>query len=147
MKSGVYAFFNKTDKKVYVGSSKDIITRKEKHLKDLRKKRHHNAALQYDWSNGDDFDFKIWLLSEYCSTISCVFPKTCTYAGPWPGNDGRTCARPHPPSCASHPRDHCHRLHVSGRWRSPVPHTRTSGQGPRSPRGCPLLPVAPAACH
>ena len=64
MKSGVYAFFNKMDKKVYVGSSKDIINRKEKHLNDLRKKRHHNAALQYDWSNGDDFDFKILEICE-----------------------------------------------------------------------------------
>lgn len=64
MKSGVYAFFNKNNKKVYVGSSKDIITRKEKHLKDLRKKRHHNAALQYDWNNGDNFDFKILEICE-----------------------------------------------------------------------------------
>ena len=63
MKSGVYAIFNKKENKVYVGSSKDIETRINKHRNDLKKKQHHNSALQYDFNEGAIFDFEI--LSTY----------------------------------------------------------------------------------
>lgn len=59
MKRGVYAIFNKKENKVYVGSSKDIITRKKKHFNDLKKNQHHNSALQHDYNNGDEFHFDI----------------------------------------------------------------------------------------
>lgn len=43
------------DGKVYVGSTKDLVRRMERHYRDLSKHRHHNHPLQVAYNNGDKF--------------------------------------------------------------------------------------------
>lgn len=57
---GIYKITNKLNGKAYVGSSKDIHKRWDKHKKDLKGKRHHNAKLQRAWNKGDiELEFSI----------------------------------------------------------------------------------------
>lgn len=48
---GCYAIFHENENKVYIGSSKNITNRRLKHFNDLKKGRHSNFALQYDYDN------------------------------------------------------------------------------------------------
>lgn len=62
--SGIYAFRNKTNGKVYVGQSKNVITRKTQHERGdtSNSRRFHNAMQKY---GADGFD---WTVLEYCET-------------------------------------------------------------------------------
>lgn len=61
LNSGIYKIINKVDGKFYIGSSKDILKRWDKHLKDLRKHKHHSIKLQeaYDTYGEESFTYEI----------------------------------------------------------------------------------------
>jgi group I intron endonuclease len=48
-KSGVYAWVNLVNRKVYVGSSRNIHKRRSEHIRHLRQGRHHSCHLQAAW--------------------------------------------------------------------------------------------------
>jgi len=58
---GIYKITNKTNKKVYIGSSMNIKARISKHKSQLRNKKHRNGHLQNSWNkHGEDsFNFEI----------------------------------------------------------------------------------------
>ena len=60
--SGIYSIRNKSNNKVYIGSSFDINKRWMKHINDLKNGTHHSVKLQraYDITkNIDDFEFSV----------------------------------------------------------------------------------------
>lgn len=59
--SGIYSIKNKTNHKLYIGSSVGILKRFVKHRSCLRKGIHHNIHLQSSWEKfgEDNFDFDI----------------------------------------------------------------------------------------
>lgn len=61
MKSGIYKIVNLLNEKIYIGSSKDVDKRFKRHLRDLRKGRHHNIYLQRSWGKygGEFFKFEV----------------------------------------------------------------------------------------
>jgi group I intron endonuclease len=63
IKSGIYAIQNVVDKKIYIGSSKNIRQRKNNHFNRLRKNKHENAYLQnaFNKYGEDNFVFSILL--------------------------------------------------------------------------------------
>lgn len=63
---GVYKIANKINGKIYVGSAKDFSERWNRHLRQLRKGKHHSKHLQraYDKYGEDNFSFEI---IEICS--------------------------------------------------------------------------------
>ena len=64
-KSGIYSFKNKSNGKVYVGQSKDVLTRKKQHERGStnNSRRFHNAMVKY---GPEGFDFQVL---EYCEII------------------------------------------------------------------------------
>ncbi len=50
MESGIYYWNNKINNKKYVGSAKDFIIRKKRHLNYLNKNDHYNIKLQRSWN-------------------------------------------------------------------------------------------------
>lgn len=64
IKSGVYSITNICNKKMYVGSSKNIKARKYEHLYELRKNKHHNKYLQRAYNKYGEKSF-IWNILEY----------------------------------------------------------------------------------
>lgn len=61
MISGIYAIECSLGKKIYIGESNNIYKRWNEHITDLKKKRHHNQNLQYDYNilGFEHFEFKI----------------------------------------------------------------------------------------
>lgn len=59
--SGIYAIECSLGKKIYIGESNNIYKRWNEHITDLKKKRHHNQNLQYDYNilGFEHFEFKI----------------------------------------------------------------------------------------
>ena len=66
MKTGVYNITNKTNNKIYIGSSKDIEYRFKKHIYHLNKNNHVNSHLQNAWNkySPSAFEFNIMLICE-----------------------------------------------------------------------------------
>jgi len=63
---GIYRIYNKSNGKFYIGSSKNIKQRKQKHFYQLNKNNHKNDYLQNAWNsqqNKEDFDFQVFI---YC---------------------------------------------------------------------------------
>lgn len=60
-KCGVYQITNIVNKKIYIGSSKNILQRWRNHIKELTNNRHSNMFLQSDWNEygSSNFTFKI----------------------------------------------------------------------------------------
>ena len=60
-KSGVYAWINLVNGKVYVGSSRNIPKRRAEHLRFLRNGNHHSPHLQAAWDSygRDAFAFEV----------------------------------------------------------------------------------------
>lgn len=61
MQSGIYKIENKSNRKIYIGSAKNIFSRWYKHKYLLRKNKHPNKKMQYSWNKygEDDFIFEI----------------------------------------------------------------------------------------
>jgi group I intron endonuclease len=62
MNCGVYLIVCRANRRIYVGSSVDIVQRWRAHLCNLRKGRHHSRWLQRSWDKygARSFDFVIW---------------------------------------------------------------------------------------
>lgn len=58
---GIYKIENKINKKVYIGSSKNVEKRWATHLSELRNNKHHSYHLQQAWNKygQDSFEFSI----------------------------------------------------------------------------------------
>ena len=62
MISGIYKITNTTNNKVYVGSTKDYLSRKRCHLCQLRKGKHHSKYLQRSYNKYGEENFKFELI-------------------------------------------------------------------------------------
>lgn len=62
---GVYKIINKTNNKIYIGSSKNIYDRLHSHFFELKHNRHHNKHLQYSYNKYgvDSFEHEV---IEFC---------------------------------------------------------------------------------
>lgn len=71
MNSGIYKIRNIKNDKIYVGSAKDFQARWDRHLKSLRKNKHHNIRLQRSFNiHGEkSFIFEIIEVAEYNKDI------------------------------------------------------------------------------
>lgn len=61
-KCGIYRIFNSKNKKMYIGSSKNIGNRWRQHINNLNKNKHHSSKLQRAWNKVKDrsvFKFEI----------------------------------------------------------------------------------------
>ena len=65
-KSGIYCIVNTDNQKKYVGSSKNIYQRMQKHRACLRKNVHENKKLQNSWNKHGENSFQYFIL-EFCS--------------------------------------------------------------------------------
>lgn len=66
---GIYCIQNIFNNKRYIGSSKNIIVRLEKHRSLLRKNKHENKHLQNAWNKYKEENFICYLLEGYDSNI------------------------------------------------------------------------------
>lgn len=64
-KSGIYCIINIINNKQYIGSSKNLYTRLNKHRSLLRKNKHCNIKFQNSWNKYLELNFKYYIL-EYC---------------------------------------------------------------------------------
>lgn len=64
-KSGIYCIVNTDNQKKYVGSSKNIYQRLQKHRAYLRKNMHENKKLQNSWNKHREDSFQYYIL-EFC---------------------------------------------------------------------------------
>lgn len=65
-KAGIYCIENTKNKKVYIGSSKNIYQRLLKHFALLRHNKHQNGHLQNAWNKYGEDVFR-WYVLEFCS--------------------------------------------------------------------------------
>lgn len=56
---GIYCIKNKTNGKLYIGSSINIDKRFREHKNSLKANKHHSIYLQRSWNNGNEFEFKV----------------------------------------------------------------------------------------
>lgn len=61
---GIYKITNIITKKVYIGSSKDIYSRWDKHIYDLKNGKHHSSHLQRSWDYYGNKNFKFEIIEE-----------------------------------------------------------------------------------
>lgn len=66
IKSGIYKITNIANGKIYIGSSVNILNRKNTHFSLLRKNKHYNKHLQNSWNKHGERNFKFEIL-EYVS--------------------------------------------------------------------------------
>lgn len=78
IKSGIYKIVNLTNKKIYIGSAKNLIKRWKRHLTDLKNKTHHNIHLQRAWEKygSDSFIFEI---IEYVPDVTKLYEREQHY--------------------------------------------------------------------
>jgi len=65
MTAGIYSIINSANKRVYVGSSRNIEKRLETHFDDLRRHAHHSWKLQADWGQYGEKSFTIKTLHKF----------------------------------------------------------------------------------
>lgn len=72
--SGIYAIVCKLNGMAYIGSTKDFNFRAQRHVSDLRRKRHYNPHLQSAWDKygEENFDF---IILEYIDDLSVLEEK------------------------------------------------------------------------
>jgi len=68
---GIYKITNKTNNKIYIGSSKNIFKRWESHISDLLNKNHHSYKLQNDFNKYgiNEFTFEIVELLDFKDSL------------------------------------------------------------------------------
>jgi len=71
MTSGVYRIVNRRNGKFYIGSSKNIEQRRNKHFRELRQHKHHNINLQNDWDIHGDYNFKFEIITVCENPLEC----------------------------------------------------------------------------
>lgn len=72
METGVYMIINRVNGKVYVGSTQDCFTHREKvHKAKLKKGNHPNGHLQSAWNKYGEVSF-IWKILERVPKDSCI---------------------------------------------------------------------------
>ena len=64
-KSGIYCIVNTDNQKKYVGSSRNLYQRLQKHRAYLRKNIHENKKLQNSWNKHGEDSFQYFIL-EFC---------------------------------------------------------------------------------
>lgn len=63
--SGIYAIKNKTNNKIYIGSSKSVYYRwKQQHKPELIKNKHYNKYLQNAWNKYGEMEFEFKVIEE-----------------------------------------------------------------------------------
>lgn len=80
MTTGVYQIVNKTNGKLYIGSSSNLVGRKASHYSSLRSKNHGNSHLQnaYNKYGAANFEFKVLI---YCDIKDMIFYENLLIAG------------------------------------------------------------------
>lgn len=63
---GIYRILNKTNNKIYIGSSKELDCRKYNHFYNLRKGLHHSRHLQNAWDKSKDKSCFVFEILEFC---------------------------------------------------------------------------------
>lgn len=71
-KSGVYWIRNKTDNKIYIGSTKKLRHRELEHLSMLRRGCHHSPHLQHAWDKYGEANFEFTILIT-CHPTMCLW--------------------------------------------------------------------------
>ena len=71
MKSGIYIIKNTVNGKVYIGSSTNVVRRRQTHFAQLRKNKHHNPHLQsaFNKYGKDSFEYAVL---QYCSVEELI---------------------------------------------------------------------------
>jgi group I intron endonuclease len=71
IKSGIYTIINKITKKEYIGSSKNIKRRFNKHKSDLKNKKHHSYLFQRAWNKYGEENFELIIIEpvENCQLL------------------------------------------------------------------------------
>jgi group I intron endonuclease len=77
MVSGIYKIINKINGDFYIGSSKNILRRKNEHIKKLNSNKHQNTILQRAWNKYGELNFE-FLIVEFC-TIDLLLEKENIY--------------------------------------------------------------------
>lgn len=67
MITGIYRIYNTITKRSYIGSSKDCEERIKRHLRDLKKGKHHNFRLQRAWNQSGEDAFETSIIEECCN--------------------------------------------------------------------------------
>lgn len=75
---GIYMILNITNKKCYVGSSKNCKTRKYDHFNRLRNNKHYNTYLQASYNKYGEDKFKFIILEEV-KNIEDLYTKECEW--------------------------------------------------------------------
>ena len=67
---GIYSIYSKSQDKYYIGKSKDVYKRIQKHLSDLRLNHHHSDYLQHVYNKYGENDLEFKVLQE------CTYEET-----------------------------------------------------------------------
>ena len=65
-KAGVYEIINVTTGDFYIGASKDVCTRMQQHINQLKRNEHICKSMQLDWNKYGEYIFEFNVL-EYCN--------------------------------------------------------------------------------
>ena len=66
--AGIYIITNKITGKIYIGSSHNLLKRKNNHFTNLKNKKHQNFYLQNAWNKYGEQTFE-WEIVEIVKTI------------------------------------------------------------------------------
>lgn len=58
-KAGIYALYNETKQRYYIGQTSNLEKRKSTHFNNLKENNHPSADMQKDYNEGDVFSFMI----------------------------------------------------------------------------------------
>ena len=70
-KSGIYSIINLQNRKMYIGSSRNIGMRWKEHLRNLQNNCHHSQKLQKDWNQygEEEFEFRVEEHTNDCGVL------------------------------------------------------------------------------
>lgn len=78
MASGIYKIYNQINGKFYIGSAKNLKTRRYVHLHDLRRNKSHSIYLQRAWNKYGEKNFKFIVLF-YCNDENLILFEQRTF--------------------------------------------------------------------